>query len=695
MLSNPLQEICKDLREGKKYSFLLGSGCSTEATPSIKAAKELATELRTLLEKRTKWSNVEDEIWENYGDSLKKAGMRRDGDIGLEAFLFIFTQEVKAKAAHAILKQFVQFPAVPPTAYFLLTDLWEKGFVHSILTTNFDELIEEAFLLAKKKRPIVLYRDEDFSNHIDRDRHRDRPLILKLHGTISLFDSIIGSLDEVKELSKPKMKIATEELSDSDGLIIIGTRIADPDIKNLFKQESLQEKLHQKLFFAHSDPEREIETGFLKEVLQYFSSEKNLIQLESSTNRYSESLFRQLYVQLTGQQPELDFSKRFDVDKWYESEYKGISQTNYEHLAKKMNGIRFENIGKMLLDDQKRFRLVIINASNLKEIPKGFSALRARFFEPRFLLTLGDDTLEVSREGTYLSRERSGGSEMSPFELHSKDTNYSYLIYETMKNILRDAGVTYPSPGKYDLKTYFPPSSILSQECIVPGVLSNNNVVLIGGPDSTYWVADSVVRVERYMGGNGWWFRLPFRLWDRMRSGDYKFDSEMIRHDIECLQKFSQYDAGTAQYTSEYMHTGIVMLLPNPYSYGKKWLMLVCGLGNTGTQAAQIALVDILTNLEKWEKCMNGNIGFPFQTADKKAFTFPAIVVSARQAVQIKDEQVEDRASFETGEYITKIFDPNDENSLPFNPTYLVTKWGYLDPVKKSFVYKRALNNYH
>lgn len=101
--------------------------------------------------------------------------------------------------------------------YAYLTKLVGNEYFNTLFTTNFDDLINEAFYQYSNKRPIVCAHDSSISSITVTSK---RPKIIKLHGDY-LFDDIKSTLRETESL-EDNMKNKFIEFSKDFGLIVVG-----------------------------------------------------------------------------------------------------------------------------------------------------------------------------------------------------------------------------------------------------------------------------------------------------------------------------------------------------------------------------------------------------------------------------------------------------------------------------------------
>jgi len=119
----------------------------------------------------------------------------------------------------------------PGGAYIILALLIEMGYFSNILTTNFDDLINDALLYYTSTRP-RFYADDELSQYIS--VYSGKPNIIKLHGDYR-YANIRNTADETLRLSN-KMEEKLKELLQNFDLIVIGYNGADYSIMNVLQQ---------------------------------------------------------------------------------------------------------------------------------------------------------------------------------------------------------------------------------------------------------------------------------------------------------------------------------------------------------------------------------------------------------------------------------------------------------------------------
>ncbi|WP_230793564.1 SIR2 family protein [Hafnia alvei] len=119
---------------------------------------------------------------------------------------------------------------LPSIGYAYLVELFESKYFDTVFTTNFDDLINEAFYQFSSDRPLLCAHDSSIKGI---SITSSRPKIIKLHGDY-LFDSIKSSLKETESLeSNTREKLV--EFTKEYGLILVGYAGNDNSIMDVLK----------------------------------------------------------------------------------------------------------------------------------------------------------------------------------------------------------------------------------------------------------------------------------------------------------------------------------------------------------------------------------------------------------------------------------------------------------------------------
>ncbi len=106
---------------------------------------------------------------------------------------------------------------LPSIGYSYMVSLFQSGYFDTVFTTNFDDLINEAFYQFSRERPTLCAHDSSIKSV---SVNSSRPKIIKVHGDY-LFDSIKSTLNETESLeTNTREKLI--EFTKKYGLIFIG-----------------------------------------------------------------------------------------------------------------------------------------------------------------------------------------------------------------------------------------------------------------------------------------------------------------------------------------------------------------------------------------------------------------------------------------------------------------------------------------
>lgn len=119
----------------------------------------------------------------------------------------------------------------PSGAYIILSMLIEKGYLNNILTTNFDDFINDTLLYYTSARP-RFYADDELSQYIS--IYSKKPNIIKINGDYR-YANIKNTNEETFKLAK-NMEDKLRELIQNLDLIVIGYRGSDYSIMSVLQQ---------------------------------------------------------------------------------------------------------------------------------------------------------------------------------------------------------------------------------------------------------------------------------------------------------------------------------------------------------------------------------------------------------------------------------------------------------------------------
>lgn len=199
------------------YTLLMGAGCSV--TSGISTGADLVKRWKNdIYEKEKKEGETEDTFWSNqfrwYDPSNEYSSLfQKKYDLPRQRRIFV-ENEVAGKN--------------PAIGYAYLIKLIENNYFNAVFTTNFDDLLNEAFYRFSSTRPIVCAHDSSISSITVTSR---RPKIIKLHGDY-LFDDIKSTLRETESLND-NMKAKFIEFAKDHGLIVVGYAGNDRSIMDI------------------------------------------------------------------------------------------------------------------------------------------------------------------------------------------------------------------------------------------------------------------------------------------------------------------------------------------------------------------------------------------------------------------------------------------------------------------------------
>lgn len=202
------------------YSILLGSGASV--TSGIRTGNDL---IKIWKQEVYDSDNGKEDI--SLDDYFKPEKAPRWYDENM-AYSCLFENRYDLQRQRRIFVEKEVAGKTPSIGYAYLVKLIENGFFNTVFTTNFDDLLNEAFYRFSSKRPIVCAHDSSISGITVTST---RPKIIKLHGDY-LFDNIKATQQETESL-ETNMKMKFQEFAKDFGLIVIGYSGGDRSIMDI------------------------------------------------------------------------------------------------------------------------------------------------------------------------------------------------------------------------------------------------------------------------------------------------------------------------------------------------------------------------------------------------------------------------------------------------------------------------------
>lgn len=202
------------------YSILLGAGASI--TSGIRSGQTLIKDWK---------QEVYDELNTDENVTIEEYFMPGKAPSWYEesnAYSVLFENRFDLQRHRRMFVEREVSNAKPSMGYAYLVKLIENGFFNTVFTTNFDDLLNEAFYRFSNNRPIVCAHDSSISGVTVTST---RPKIIKLHGDY-LYENIKATLRETESL-ETNMKLKFQEFAKDFGLIVIGYSGQDRSIMDI------------------------------------------------------------------------------------------------------------------------------------------------------------------------------------------------------------------------------------------------------------------------------------------------------------------------------------------------------------------------------------------------------------------------------------------------------------------------------
>lgn len=204
------------------YALLLGAGCSVSS--GIRSAAELTEIWRQEVFKRH-WPN---ETYEPEAAKLQLTKSSGGWYNPIREYSSLFEKNFDLPRQRRIFVETEVAGKSPNLGYAYLMRLVDKGFLNTIFTTNFDDLINEAFFQFSETRPMLCAHDSSISSITVTSK---RPKIIKLHGDY-LFDDIKSTVRETESLEENTRKKFIE-FGREFGLVVVGYSGSDRSIMDV------------------------------------------------------------------------------------------------------------------------------------------------------------------------------------------------------------------------------------------------------------------------------------------------------------------------------------------------------------------------------------------------------------------------------------------------------------------------------
>lgn len=226
-LTSFLRNMCD---KTPNYTLFLGSGCSV--TSGVNSGADLIKQWKEeIYAENAKTGEGKEEFWKNQYKWFDERN----------PYSSLFQKKYDLPRQRRIFVERQVSNKIPSIGYAYLIKLIEKNYFNTVFTTNFDDLLNEAFYRYSGERPIVCAHDSSISSITLTSL---RPKIIKLHGDY-LFDDIKSTLRETESLND-NMKEKFIEFSKDHGLIVVGYAGHDRSIMDI-----LSMLLQKEDYFKH------------------------------------------------------------------------------------------------------------------------------------------------------------------------------------------------------------------------------------------------------------------------------------------------------------------------------------------------------------------------------------------------------------------------------------------------------------
>jgi hypothetical protein len=209
------------------YTLFLGAGGSV--TSGVRTANQLVSEWRKEMYERYAPGSAPP-----YEPELAKAFLSREQSqwYSLQReYSSLFEKKFDLPPQRRMFVEREVDAKMPSLGYAYLVRLVQHNFLNTIFTTNFDDLLNEAFHQFSDIRPIVCAHDSAIASVTVTSK---RPKIIKLHGDY-LFDDLKSTARETESLEE-NMKRKFAEFSKDHGLIVVGYGACDRSIMDVLQR---------------------------------------------------------------------------------------------------------------------------------------------------------------------------------------------------------------------------------------------------------------------------------------------------------------------------------------------------------------------------------------------------------------------------------------------------------------------------
>jgi tetratricopeptide (TPR) repeat protein len=224
-ISDLIRFVATRTDNNPNYTLLLGAGCSISS--GVRSASALADLWRTELY-QSFVDGFSDEI-PSVEDIRKYLQQHHGGwyDPSRE-YSSLFEKRYDLQRQRRMFVEAEVSSKIPSIGYAYLTALVVQNYFNTIFTTNFDDLLNEAFYVYSNQRPIVCAHDSSINSVTVTSK---RPKIIKLHGDY-LFDDLKSTNRETESLEQ-NIRSKFSEFAKEYGLIVFGYSGGDRSIMDV------------------------------------------------------------------------------------------------------------------------------------------------------------------------------------------------------------------------------------------------------------------------------------------------------------------------------------------------------------------------------------------------------------------------------------------------------------------------------
>ncbi|WP_341920005.1 SIR2 family protein [Polaromonas sp. YR568] len=207
------------------YSLLFGAGCSISS--GVRSATQLANLWRQELYLSCAGKNAD----LSAPPAEQRLFLRTNESSWYDAtreYSSLFEKRYDLQRQRRMFVETEVAGKTPSIGYAYLTALVSQNYFNTIFTTNFDDILNEAFYVYSGQRPIVCAHDSSINSITVTSK---RPKVIKIHGDY-LFDDLKSTLRETENLEQ-NMKAKFTEFAKDYGLVVVGYSGGDRSVMDV------------------------------------------------------------------------------------------------------------------------------------------------------------------------------------------------------------------------------------------------------------------------------------------------------------------------------------------------------------------------------------------------------------------------------------------------------------------------------